>query len=79
MDVDVEIEQQLRDALLKLFACDLWGEETGHVLTGCRWCWVVDPNDGTSEFFDGPQGLGDLGQPPARCAPGASRRVRTHV
>ncbi|MDT4824686.1 putative inositol 1-monophosphatase ImpA [compost metagenome] len=54
--VDVEIEQQLRDALLKLFACDFWGEETGHVLTGHRWCWVVDPNDGTSDFLKGRKG-----------------------
>ena len=36
--VDVEIEQQLREALLQLLPCDFWGEETGHVLTGHSWC-----------------------------------------
>lgn len=30
-----------------------WGEETGHVLTGYPFCWVVDPNDGTSDFLRG--------------------------
>ncbi|MBI2379529.1 MAG: inositol monophosphatase [Gammaproteobacteria bacterium] len=54
--VDVEIEQQLRDALLVLKACDFWGEETGRILTGNRWCWVVDPNDGTSDFLQGRKG-----------------------
>ncbi|MRK21895.1 inositol monophosphatase family protein [Pseudomonas sp. JG-B] len=54
--VDVEIEQQLRGALLHLLPCDFWGEETGHVLTGNSWCWVIDPNDGTSDFLKGRKG-----------------------
>lgn len=54
--VEMEIEQLLRKALLKLLSCDFWGEETGHVLTGHRWCWVVDPNDGTSDFLKGRKG-----------------------
>lgn len=54
--VDVEIEQQLREALLHLLPCDFWGEETGHVLTGHSWCWVIDPNDGTSDFLKGRKG-----------------------
>jgi myo-inositol-1(or 4)-monophosphatase len=54
--VDVEIEQQLRKALLQLLPCDFWGEETGHVLTGHPWCWVIDPNDGTSDFLKGRKG-----------------------
>lgn len=54
--VDVEIEQQLREALLHLLPCDFWGEETGHVLTGDSWCWVIDPNDGTSDFLQGRKG-----------------------
>ncbi|AVI84084.1 MULTISPECIES: inositol monophosphatase family protein [Pseudomonas syringae group] len=33
--------------------CDWWGEETGHVLTRNDRCWVVDPNDGTSDFLKG--------------------------
>jgi len=55
-EVDVEIEQQLRKPLLQLLNCDFWGEETGHVLTGHSWCWVIDPNDGTSDFLKGRKG-----------------------
>jgi len=54
--VDVEIELLLREQLLELFPCDFWGEETGHCLTGNPWCWVVDPNDGTSDFLKGLKG-----------------------
>ena len=54
--VDVEIEQLLRQQLLELFPCDFWGEETGHCLTGHPWCWIVDPNDGTSDFLKGLKG-----------------------
>jgi len=55
-DVDVEIEQLLRDELLALFDCDFWGEETGSTLTGHQYCWAVDPNDGTSDFLKGHRG-----------------------
>ncbi|AZD48535.1 inositol monophosphatase family protein [Pseudomonas chlororaphis] len=55
-EVDVEIEWQLREALLQALHCDFWGEETGHVLTGHPWCWVIDPNDGTSDFLKGRKG-----------------------
>lgn len=54
--VDIEIERVLRQQLLGLFSCDFWGEETGHTLTGHSWCWVVDPNDGTSDFLKGLKG-----------------------
>lgn len=54
--VDMEIEQQLREVLLQLLDCDFWGEETGHTLTGHLWCWVIDPNDGTSDFLQGRKG-----------------------
>jgi fructose-1,6-bisphosphatase/inositol monophosphatase family enzyme len=54
--IDVEIEDFLRPELLSLLNCDFWGEETGHVLTGHAWCWVVDPNDGTSDFLKGLKG-----------------------
>ena len=40
--VDEEIEQFLHHHLLKLLPCDFWGEETGHLLTGHPWCWVVE-------------------------------------
>lgn len=52
-EIDVEIEVLLRAELLALVDCDWWGEETGHVLTGYPFCWVVDPNDGTSDFLRG--------------------------
>lgn len=55
-DVDIEIEERLRDPLLQLLNCDFWGEETGYVLTGHPWCWVIDPNDGTSDFLKGIKG-----------------------
>ena len=54
--VDEEIEQFLHQHLLHLLPCDFWGEETGHRLTGHPWCWVVDPNDGTSDFLQGLKG-----------------------
>ncbi|MBV4516156.1 MULTISPECIES: inositol monophosphatase family protein [Pseudomonas] len=52
-DIDLEIEEALRAELLNLLPCDWWGEETGHLLTGNSLCWVVDPNDGTSDFLRG--------------------------
>ena len=55
-EIDVEIEVLLRAELLSLLDCDWWGEETGHVLSGYPFCWVVDPNDGTSDFLRGLKG-----------------------
>lgn len=55
-EVDLEIESLLRSDLLALLTCDFWGEETGHTLTGAEHCWVVDPNDGTSDFLKGHKG-----------------------
>lgn len=55
-EIDVEIEALLRAELLVLLDCDWWGEETGHVLTGSPFCWVVDPNDGTTDFLNGRDG-----------------------
>lgn len=49
--IDAEIEIDLRANLIGLLNCDFWGEETGYVLSGDAWCWVVDPNDGTSDFL----------------------------
>lgn len=54
--IDVEIEMRLRVELLGILDCDWWGEETGHVLSGHPFCWVVDPNDGTSDFLKGLKG-----------------------
>lgn len=55
-EVDLEIEVLLQAGLIKILACDFVGEETGVQLSGHRYCWVVDPNDGTSDFLKGHQG-----------------------
>lgn len=55
-DVDAEIETVLRSDLLALLDCDFWGEETGTHLSGHEYCWVVDPNDGTTDFLLGRKG-----------------------
>ncbi|AUG42735.1 inositol monophosphatase [Pseudomonas chlororaphis] len=55
-EVDAEIEAILRKDLLELLDCDFWGEETGARLTDHEYCWVVDPNDGTSDFLLGRKG-----------------------
>jgi len=55
-EVDLEIEVVLRKGLLDLMPCDFWGEETGISLSGHEYCWVVDPNDGTSDFLQGRKG-----------------------
>jgi fructose-1,6-bisphosphatase/inositol monophosphatase family enzyme len=55
-DVDIEIEDFLRRKLLRVVSADWWGEETAISLTGKPLCWVVDPNDGTSDFLSGLRG-----------------------
>lgn len=55
-DVDYEIEVFLRSKLLNILHCDFWGEETGTIMTGHEFCWVVDPNDGTRDFLNGRAG-----------------------
>ncbi|TRL95778.1 inositol monophosphatase [Pseudomonas aeruginosa] len=55
-EIDVEIENILRTDLLALLDCDFWGEETGTHLSGHEYCWVVDPNDGTTDFLLGRKG-----------------------
>lgn len=55
-DVDIEIEDFLRRKLLGVVSADWWGEETAISLTGKSLCWVVDPNDGTSDFLKGLKG-----------------------
>ncbi|CEG54679.1 DraG protein [Stutzerimonas xanthomarina] len=55
-EIDNEIEVFLRQGLLSLHEADFWGEETGQALTGDRYCWVVDPHDGTRDFLKGLRG-----------------------
>ncbi len=58
--VDVEIERQLRTALLAAWPARFVGEELGVVACAAdaspeqqRSCWVVDPHDGTRDFLRG--------------------------
>ncbi|MFZ5957227.1 inositol monophosphatase family protein [Pseudomonas knackmussii] len=57
-DVDLEVEERLREGLLQLLPGDFVGEETGVQLSGASTCWVVDPNDGTSDFLRPGRGSG---------------------
>lgn len=54
--VDEEIERLLYEQLIGLLDVDFWGEETCQRLTGQRFCWVVDPHDGTRDFLLGSPG-----------------------
>jgi ADP-ribosylglycohydrolase/fructose-1,6-bisphosphatase/inositol monophosphatase family enzyme len=55
--VDKEIEERLRDKLMKLFPATFAGEETGTTPGSEQgWTWLVDPQDGTSEFLAGRRG-----------------------
>lgn len=58
--IDTEMEQRLCATLQGLLACRFLGEETG-VTPGADaaladWCWLVDPQDGTTEFLAGRRG-----------------------
>jgi ADP-ribosylglycohydrolase/fructose-1,6-bisphosphatase/inositol monophosphatase family enzyme len=56
-DIDDEVEAELRARLLALLPARWRGEETGVAAgPGGPYCWLVDPNDGTSTFLKGGQG-----------------------
>ena len=54
-EVDREIEERLREKLLKLVPCAFAGEET-EPTPGADEVWLVDPHDGTFEFMSGRRG-----------------------
>ncbi len=55
--VDTEIEERLREKLQKLLPAAFVGEETGAAPGSEKgWTWLVDPQDGTSEFLSGRRG-----------------------
>src|SRR5262245_57861239 len=55
--VDKEIEERLREKLMKLLPATFGGEETGTTPGSEKgWTWLVDPQDGTSEFLSGRRG-----------------------
>jgi ADP-ribosyl-[dinitrogen reductase] hydrolase len=55
--IDKEIEERLREKLQKLLPATFAGEETGTTPGSEKgWVWLVDPQDGTSEFLSGRRG-----------------------
>ncbi|MGD9510889.1 MAG: inositol monophosphatase family protein [Geminicoccaceae bacterium] len=54
--IDIEVEQLLQRRLLALRACNFLGEETAPDGELADEAWVVDPQDGTSEFLRGRRG-----------------------
>jgi ADP-ribosyl-[dinitrogen reductase] hydrolase len=54
--IDTEVEQVLKDRLLELHRCSFVGEETDRVLAAGSDIWVVDPQDGTTDFLAGRRG-----------------------
>lgn len=54
--VDTEVELFLKERLLALHSCNFLGEETEAVRTSSQDVWVVDPQDGTTDFLAGLRG-----------------------
>ncbi|HEX5768411.1 MAG TPA: inositol monophosphatase family protein, partial [Burkholderiales bacterium] len=54
--IDREMEERLRETLLRLLSCAFVGEETGVSGNVSDSVWLVDPHDGTFEFTGGKRG-----------------------
>ena len=54
--IDIEVEEFLKVRLLGLHFCGFVGEETDAVHNPSQDIWVVDPQDGTTEFLAGRRG-----------------------
>jgi len=54
--IDTEVEQVLKARLLGLHACGFVGEETDRDCASGSDVWVVDPQDGTTDFLAGRRG-----------------------
>ena len=54
--IDTQVEEVLKDRLLGLHACSFVGEETGRLDASGSDVWVVDPQDGTTDFLAGCRG-----------------------
>jgi len=54
--IDTEVEQALKGRLLDLHACGFVGEETDRVRASGSDVWVLDPQDGTTDFLAGRRG-----------------------
>ena len=51
--VDLEIERQVVDALVKTTGIDVHGEEFGGAEIDSPWVWILDPIDGTFNYAAG--------------------------
>jgi myo-inositol-1(or 4)-monophosphatase len=51
--VDLEIERQVVDALVKTTGIDVHGEEFGGAELDSPWVWILDPIDGTFNYAAG--------------------------
>lgn len=54
--IDTEVEQRLKQRLLGLHSCGFVGEETDRVRASGSDVWLVDPQDGTTDFLAGRRG-----------------------
>lgn len=54
--IDTEVEILLKERLLALHPCGFVGEETGRTSSSGGDTWVVDPQDGTTDFLAGRRG-----------------------
>jgi myo-inositol-1(or 4)-monophosphatase len=52
-EVDLEIERQVVDALVRATGIDVHGEEFGGAELDSPWVWVLDPIDGTFNYAAG--------------------------
>lgn len=52
-EVDLAIERQVVDALVKATGIEVHGEEFGGADVGSPWVWVLDPIDGTFNYAAG--------------------------
>jgi myo-inositol-1(or 4)-monophosphatase len=52
-NVDLEIERQVVDALVKTTGIDVHGEEFGGAEIDSPWVWILDPIDGTFNYAAG--------------------------
>lgn len=52
--VDTQVEEYIVERIARYFPDhDIIGEETGEHLKGGRFCWIIDPIDGTTSFYHG--------------------------
>src|ERR1700751_1823232 len=51
--VDLELERQVGDALVKTTGIDVHGEEFGGAEIDSPWVWILDPIDGTFNYAAG--------------------------